>query len=151
MGIHMVGMFCEDIREEKNGQLTLVGLLADNVNIPPPPAEAPPTTRAVMPKLAFYLRIHMAVEDEVAPMNVKLLIPDGGEIDLGTIGADLIAKAQKEAADKGLPIAGIVSQTVIQGFRIVLGKLYGAVETKGERYICAVLNFAHEASPTQGP
>ena len=44
-------ILCEDIRDERSGTETLVGVLPDNVAIRGP--------RGVMPKLAVYLRIQI--------------------------------------------------------------------------------------------
>lgn len=144
MAINVVGLFCEDIREEKSGQVTLVGIFPDNVNTPPPPPpDSPPTPRALLiPKLGFYVRINMAIEDDIGPMSVRLILPNGEELEVGTIDAELIAKSKREATDSGLPIAGIVNHAVLQGFRVPsLGIVSGAVDTQGQRYTCAALNF----------
>jgi hypothetical protein len=141
MGLRAVGVFCEDIREEKGGQITIVGILPDNVNTPPRPEDASPTARVVLPKLGLYLRILMETEDNVEPITVKLLLPEGEEIVLGEVDATLIARSKKEAADRGLPIAGIVNQALMQGFRAPIGTIYAAIEAGGQRHICAVLNL----------
>jgi hypothetical protein len=141
MGLRAVGVFCEDIREEKGGQLTIIGILPDNVNMPPRPEGASPATRVVLPKLGLYLRILMETEADVEPITVKLLLPEGEEIVLAEVDAALIAQSKKEAADRKLPVAGIVNQALMQGFRAPTGTMYAAIETGGQRHICAVLNL----------
>jgi hypothetical protein len=151
MALHVVGMFCDDIREEKGGQTTIVGVLPDNVNLPPRPPGTSPTARALMAKLGLYVRIHIGLEDDIGPMSVKLLMPDGTEIDMGSVDADVIALSKRQASEKGLPFAGIITNAVIQGFQVPLGgTIYGVVDIGDQRLTCAVMNLipAEGSAPT---
>lgn len=141
MSINVLGLFCEDIREEKSGQLTLVGIFPDNVSTPTRPENLPTTARAVMPKIALYMRVHIGVDDDVGPMNIKLVSQNGEELDLGSINEDLIARSRREAVANGLPIAGFINHAVMQGFQVVPGLLLGVVDIDGQRHTAAVLNF----------
>ena len=51
-------------------------------------------------------------------MKVKLVFPNGSENELGTLEAEIIEKSKKQAANSGLPIAGIVSKAVFSPFPI---------------------------------
>jgi hypothetical protein len=150
MALQVIGFFCEDIREEKSGQLTLVGVLPDNISISKRPPDLPDTARHVIPKLAFYVRIHLSVDENIDPMAIKLVLADGQNIEMGMINAELIATSKRDAAKRGLPIAGIVNHAVIQGFQIPgPGMILGVVEMGGQRHTCAVLNVIQptEESP----
>jgi hypothetical protein len=97
MTLQVVGLFCEDIREKKSGQITIVGIFPDNVNIPPPPPsisnpEVPQTT--IIPKLGLYIRAHLGLEDDPGPMTVKLIMADGEQLVLGTFDAEIIAQSK---------------------------------------------------------
>jgi hypothetical protein len=142
MSVQIVGLFCEDIREEKSDQLTLVGILPDNVNIPPPPPTG--ATRAMIPKLCLYVRIYFDLEDDLKEMKVKLSFPDSPieDIDVGGIGEELIRNSREQAVTNGLPIAGIIHRAVLQGFTLPgAGKITAVVESEQMRRTCAVLNF----------
>jgi len=141
--LHAVGLFCEDIREEKSGELTLIGLLPDNINVPPPPAElADKTIAAFMPKLGLYLRINLDVAHDRSPMTLKLVFHDGTEQPIGEVPTEIIEQSQREAIAKNLPIAGIVSRIVMMPFRVHSGGIMQAVlGTKDGDHTCAVLNL----------
>jgi hypothetical protein len=40
MVARVIGVFCEDAREEKSGQFSLIGLLPDNVNFSGSPGDS---------------------------------------------------------------------------------------------------------------
>jgi hypothetical protein len=83
-------------------------------------------------------------------MAVKLVLPDGQNIEMGMISAELIATSKRDAAKRGLPIAGIVNHAVIQGFQIPgPGMILGVVEMGGQYHTWAVLNVIQptEESP----
>src|SRR5204863_1010 len=95
-----IGIFCEDIREEKSGQVTLVGILPDNVvmpRIPPEIAEKNPSARPIIPRIALYVRVHVGADEAMQPLRLKLILPNDSEMEIGTIDTDLITKSQNEA------------------------------------------------------
>jgi hypothetical protein len=141
MSVQIVGLFCEDIREEKSDQLTLVGILPDNVDIPPPPTGA---ARGMIPKLCLYVRIYLDLEDELKEIKVRLAFPGSSaeEIDVGSISEQLIRTSKEQAVANGLPIAGVVHRVVLQQFTFpTAGKITAVVESEQMRRTCAVLNF----------
>lgn len=145
MALNIVGFFCEDIREEKTGQITLIGILPDNISVPPIPANAPDGARARMPKLAVYIRIHISPDENVRSMATKLVLSGGDEISLGEIDAAVIAQAKKEATDAGLPVAGIVHHAIMQGFAIPTPpeRLTGILTVDGRNHTFGALRFVN--------
>jgi hypothetical protein len=146
MAMQVIGLFCEDIREEKNGQVSLVGIMPDNANIPSPPTSPPKNENTILqgmlPKLALYVRVHLALEDDPGPMQISLIFPNGEAAVLTTISEDIIETSKKEAKAKDLPIAGIFSHMVFIGFRVPgSGKLVAVLDSKYGRQTCAVLNL----------
>jgi hypothetical protein len=145
MTLQVVGLFCEDIREEKSGQFTLVGILPDNVNVPAPPDPQNKDSKAVIPRLGLYIRVHLGFKDDPGPMTLKLILPDLSEIELGTINTELIENSKTQALANDLPFAGILQHALLQGFTIPgAGKVVAVLDSKGERHTCAVLNFIIE-------
>ncbi len=138
MTLNAIGLFCEDIREEKSGQVTLIGILPDNVNVPP----APDNAKAILPKLGLYVRVHLGMDDEPGPMTIKLVFPDDSELMLGNFEPNLIATAKRQAQERRLPIAGLVSHAVLSGLQAsVPARIMAILESAGERRTLAVLNF----------
>jgi len=146
--MNVVGVFCEDIREEKSGQSTLIGILPDNINVPPPP---PPTAgrapTGLIPKMGLYVRINLNLdEDDPGETTLKLLFQDGREIVLGIISPEIFIRSKAEAKSKGLPVAGILSSAVITPFPAPNPPtlVTAVLDTKNGRVICAVLNMVLE-------
>jgi hypothetical protein len=143
----IVGLFCEDIREEKSGQITVVGLLPDNLNIAAPSKfpvgqEHRDKPRPVIPKLGLYVRVNLLRDETPKPMKIKLILHDKSEIALGEISAEIIATAKNQAAENGLPIAGIYSHAAIAGFQPTgSGQILAVVEEGPHRHVCGVLNL----------
>jgi hypothetical protein len=149
MTLHAVAIFCEDVREEKSGQFTLVGILPDNVNIVPRPHEISEAAHPIIPRLGVYVRIHIDVHDNPGPISIKLAFPNGEEAVVGQIGSDLVETAKRQAQAANMPIAGIISSAVMQGFVMIQpGLVLAIVETANERYPCGVLNLGAVPNPS---
>jgi len=143
MAVHAVGMFCEDIREEKSGQRSIIGSFPDNINVNAPP-ETSDDTRQVgfIPKLGLYVRVVMGTDEDIDGIKIKLVMPDNTELPLGEIGKDLIETAKREAQESRIPIAGLIHTVVMGGFQVAKPGLVRAVaEFNDEAHVCAVLNI----------
>ena len=128
----VVAIICEDIREEKSGQDTLVGVMPDNLRLTKFPA--------FIPKLATYIRIHFDPNIVVPPIQAKLSIPDGPELDVGAADSALIEKGRNEALQNEMPYAGIILKTVILGFKLTsAGLIKLSVNFGGEDQLCAAI------------
>jgi hypothetical protein len=137
----VVGVFCEDIRAEKSGAFTLIGIMPDNANVslPDPPQ---PNQRGVMPKLCLYIRINVDAADTVKNISTKVRLPDGNEIDLGTVAQNIIEMAFADATNKGNPLAIVVLRAEFLGFLITgLGRIIAEVTVEDEVFIAAQLNL----------
>lgn len=128
-------LFCEDLREEKSGQDTLIGILPDNVAVPAFPG--------AMPKLAIYVRIHL---DAAAPIPksivAKLVLPDGQELDLPPWDKAVIDKGFDDAKANGTPLVGFILRAVLTTLQISkAGVMVLKVTIDGTDYIAANLRF----------
>lgn len=129
----IIGLFCEDIREEKSGQDTLIGVLPDNLNIPNVPA--------IMPKLGIYIRVQLERNANPQTLKIKLRVPGAADMPMTKLD-NLISQAKTEAETHGLPFAGLVARGVISPFPIhALGSIEAIVEVDGAEYVCGVLNL----------
>lgn len=129
-----IALFCEDIREEKAGTVTLVGVMPDNTELPQVPV--------IFGKLCFYVRFHLEPGVDPGEVSVKLSFPDGNVTTLGGFEPDLVKKVIRGAADSGTPFAGLVFTAVAAPFpipmpgRVVVIAKIGETETP-----CGALNF----------
>jgi hypothetical protein len=144
MSVIAVALFCEDIREEKSGQDTLVGTLPDNVNIRRIPG--------AMPKLAVYIRILVPVNDAPKRMSVVATMPDGDTVQLGTLD-ELIEPAISESRKRDMPFGGIAARAVVANLVFKkAGKFIVELDVDGKKQICGMLNIVtHDANqPSTG-
>ncbi len=148
MTLNILALFCEDIREEMGGVLSLIGVIPDNVNVSNLPNEAssiPPKIdigAKVLSKLCVFVRINFDPEYELPEGKLRLVLPNDEKIELGNIDSATIKKAQREAKEKGNPLAGVISRAVLGGFRIPkLGVLKLEAVFGGEVHIAGAINF----------
>lgn len=149
MAVNVIGFFCEDIREEKTGLITLVGVLPDNINIPQPPPDSPPVpTATLIGKLGLYVRFSYGLEETPRGAKISLRFPEEfGELNLGVVEPEVFEKAASQARENNLPHAGVVHHAILHGFQIPgPGLVVAVVEMKGEKQICAILNVVSVAS-----
>jgi len=133
----VAGVFCEDIREEKSGAETLVGVLPDNVNMTPLPS--------AMPKLAVYLRVMLDPDNPPEKIKSYLRTPWGQTIELGAADSVLIKTAVEQASANALPLAGIVLKGLMSPFAVQsVGTILAIADVDGEEIICAMLNIVSQ-------
>jgi hypothetical protein len=130
----VVGLFCEDIREEKAGTDSLIGIMPDNIQVPNVPG--------MLTKLALYTRMNIDVKFDPGAISLLLVAPDGHRTLLSEIPSELITKAIREANEKGAPYAGIISRTGFGTFGVQKpGRVVVVANTGGEDHFVAALNF----------
>jgi len=105
-----VALFCEDIREEKAGTITLVGIFPDNINVSKVPMH--------FAKLAVFTRINYPVDMKPERLEVILKDAEGSETNFGSFDQAFIEEAVKRAKEKGAPIVGLITQIVAPGFPV---------------------------------
>ena len=142
MTISAIALFCEDIREEKSGMHTLIGIMPDNVSVSRPSGKS--LDDAPIAKLCVYLRIHFAPTDEVIAGTARILTPDGNAIDLGDITQDIIEQAKAAATRLGNPTAGLLTRAKLPHFSLnTLGTFTVEVTLGSGRYVAGYVNFQH--------
>ncbi len=142
--IAATGLFCEDIREEKQGTDTLIGILPDNIVVRAL-GQSEQSGQPVFPKLALYVRINVSSETHIETLSVKLRLPDGSVLNLTTFDKELIKKTQLDASEA--PFMGFLSKTVFGPMPIPMeGRFEAIVELNGGEIVCGFLNVKREAS-----
>jgi hypothetical protein len=140
--ISVMCVFCEDIREEKSEQVTIVGVLPDNLNIAvlsPPPT---PTSKALLPKFGVYLRINLSADME-RPKNVSAkVLNTGGEIIYQTEWAsEVIDKGFVDTETNRLPLLGLLLKVVVAPLPVSAGKITAIVTIDDTDHLAGVLNI----------
>lgn len=140
--LNAMAIFCEDIREEKNDIITLIGLLPDTVELESPSQPAPDNSVAVLVnKLCVFVRINFDPDMELSVSGLRLVLPEGEIISMGQFDPDLITKAKTDSKAKGNPIAGIIFRAVMSGFRPPIGPIRVEAEINSETHLLSALMF----------
>lgn len=137
-----VALFCEDIREEKSGQDTIVGTLPDTLQIsgPPPPT---PDAKAMLPKMGVYLRINFNTDgDKPKDVSAKVLNTNNDIITQSSWDSSVIDKAFADAKTNQIPLVGLLLKIVAGPFAIAgSGKITAIATIDGEDRVAGVLNL----------
>ncbi|MFM9850597.1 MAG: DUF6941 family protein [Hyphomicrobiaceae bacterium] len=133
--ISAVGIFCEDAREEKSGQVTLVGILPDTINVPAMPG--------MLAKLAVYIRVHISPPDApVERVTARLLMPNGDELVASEVEREKISAARAKAVTAGNPILGFILRFTATPLMVQAPGRFLAEVTVGEQTsICGALTI----------
>jgi hypothetical protein len=135
---NIVGIFCEDVREEKTGH-TIIGIFPDNMNVPALPG--------ALPKLGIYIRCHVDPSAEIKGLSAKLRSVDGEEIQLAAFDEAAIKKTQAETREKGTPLAGFIMIAVAMMVQVRQpGRMIAIVNVDDTEVIAASLNL--QVDPT---
>jgi hypothetical protein len=133
MALQVVGFFCEDIREEKSGQDTIIGILPDNLQVGPTPG--------MIPKLGLYVRFVLDRDSPIKNISMRITAPGGQEMPMGEMD-QIIEQAKIEALTKEMPYAGLIAKAVISPFPVhAPGRIEAVVRVDGVDRVCAVLNL----------
>lgn len=144
----VVAIFCDDIREEKSGQITLVGVLGDNINVGFPPDRGDGSADSkfvrVIPRLGIYIRINFDASAELGPTSLKITMPDGEVIHEAMVEESVVATA-RSTREKGNALAGIIQRIQFGGVPLrQLGRLTVEVTIGQQAYLAGYLNFLAE-------
>lgn len=135
-----VGIFCEDLREEKSGQEIIIGVMPDNLRISQFPA--------LLPKLGLYFRIHLYPTTSIRFISTRIRFPDKSELELGSFDQSSIEKTQSEARANGAPVTGLISRGVLSPLNIPgPGRVLAIVDVDGQDLVCGGLNISEGVSP----
>lgn len=142
---NIVALFCQDIREEKNDVVSLIGILSDNIQTPkviPDEQGVVLSSLRQLSSLHIYLRINFDPDFDLPEANMRVILPTDEVIEVGKIPADVIAQARSQAKETGLPLAGVISRLGIGNFALPKpGLLRFEVVLGDESHLAGMLNF----------
>jgi hypothetical protein len=128
----VIGLFCDDIRQEKSGQDTIIGVMPDSLAIPAAPG--------FLPKLCLYIRFRLSAEIKPKIITITLASPDSHENYSISIEQETISKAFSESKENGHPFVGLISRTTMSPFPIEIpGRFNIIVNIDDEEDICGSL------------
>lgn len=137
----IIGIFCEDIRVEKNDSATIVGIFPDNLLVSKLPG--------MMPKLSIYARGRFPVERPPATFALRLEFPwEQQPLVLGVVELNKIGNEIKAAKEAGSDTIGLISMSTFSPFPVQkAGRIQAIVSTGKEEWLVASLNFIVGESP----
>ena len=142
--LNIMALFCEDIREEKGDVVSLMGVMPDTVNLVQGVEVKEKDAKganAILPKLCMYIRINFDADFDLPEPRMRLAMPDGQNVEVGAIQADVVSKARQQAKEKGNPLAGVISRVVIAPFRPPEGVMKLEVLISDVAHLAGSLNF----------
>lgn len=129
----IVAIFCEDIRFEKSGQETIVGVISDNVKVPAIPIE--------MPKIGIFIRSIFSPGFSISSLSFSFVGPDGAKLLSFSVEDEILKRAFNEAIEENLPFVGLKS-VALGGVSIQApGRYTVYAYLDGAEYICGQLRF----------
>jgi hypothetical protein len=142
--ITAIALFCEDIRDEKLGTESLVGILPDNLAIGGPAG-------GFLPKLAIYLRLQLENEVDIKTISARVIFPGGRVIEMATFDPDAVKSAKEQSKANGIPYTGLIGKALMTPVPIeALGKIEVIVTADGEDFVCGILNIVTAADAPSG-
>lgn len=131
----VMGLFCDDIRPEIAGTDTIVGVMPDNITVP---HKLP----IGIPKFSIYLRINIDAEQDPGPISMKVVLPSGTEIPVGSVERTVVDAARANAKRDGNPISGLISRVALSPFPIVEeGRMRAIVRIGDQEFLACALNI----------
>ena len=142
---NIMALFCEDIREEKSGTFTLISILPDNVTVAKPTSERDDSKgiqHRALSRICVYVRINFDPNYDLPDPSMRLVSPDGNIMELGNIGAEVIARARDEAKARGNTLAGVIFRATFERFQVQKsGAVTLEIQFGDEVQIAGALNF----------
>lgn len=137
----IVGIFCEDIREERSDQNTIIGALPDNLQMAPTSGLPEMGAVPLFPRLGLYLRAHFDPDDKPSELSVRIVNTDGKVLVNGGWDQAVLDKAFADAKNKQMPIVGLIFKAVAGPIPILAnGRIVAIATVNGTERIAAILN-----------
>ena len=131
---HAVGVFCDDVRPENEGRMSVMGIMPDNADVPGFPF--------LLLRLGAYVRVHVLPTSNINQIEVVIRFPTGQEQTLGTFDAVQIEKSKAEAKESGANWCGFITAAVAGNVTIPESGILRLVAKVGnEESICGSLNL----------
>lgn len=132
--ISIVALFCSDVRQERGGTETIVGVFPDNVDVPSIPSG--------FTQLCVYVRMHVRPSFCPTKIITRLVLPDGSELDRSEMEMGLFERSREKAVAGKSAYFGLIARFVMAPMPITQeGRLQAIVSVDGKDHIAGALNF----------
>jgi hypothetical protein len=132
--ISVIAIFCSDIRQEKGGTETIVGVFPDTVNLP--------TIPGAFSQMHIYVRMHVRPSYLVSAIITRIVLPDGSELEQSEMNPDLITRTRAKYEAANAPYMGFIVKFGIAPFQVVQeGPLKVIVRVDGVDHIAGQVTF----------
>jgi hypothetical protein len=139
--ISVVALFCSDVRQEKGGTETIVGIYPDNMNIPSFPG--------AFVQMTIYVRMHLSTTFRPVQIITRVVLPDGSELDRSEMAQAMLEEAREKAKNNGAPYMGMITRFTVASLRInEPGRLQAIVSVDGVDIVAGALNCRHKLVST---
>jgi hypothetical protein len=138
-----VCIFCEDVREEKSGQDTIIGILPDNLVATRPPSGVTSPNIRLLPRLGIYMRIHLdADQDAPKEVSAKVINIDGQIVAHSTWETATVEKSFSDSRANKIPVVGLIFKLVVAPFPLTPegGRITAVAIVDGVERIAGALN-----------
>lgn len=128
-----MSFFCEDIREEKSGQDSVIGFMPDNIALVSMPA--------TIARMALYTRLRIGNSFDIRPISITIKI-DEEEIFLTAIEDSLLHDTKNEMRMNAMPFGQIISRARFNGFQVLNPGLAQVIaQTDRFQTVCGAVRF----------
>ena len=135
-----VALFCEDIRQEKAGTDSIVGIMPDNAEV----GKIPGT----FPKIAIYIRIQMDPTADPGPISLELRMPNGEIQPGGAFAPEVVAKSLADTREQKSPIASLILRSIVVNLTVKApGRILAVLKHGKEETLCGFLNILGPPNP----
>lgn len=128
-----ISIFCEDIREEVGGSVSLIGVMPDNVGVA--------SADRALPKLMVYTRINLSLDEEIQEITCFLRTQDGEEVAHSVFPVEQMKESFEQAKSQGNVFVGFVSRVGAAAFPASPGRVISITKYRGTEYVAGSLNF----------
>ena len=130
--ISVIANFCSDVRQEKGGTETIVGVLPDRINLPEIPG--------AFAQMTVYIRMHLRTDYRPVEIVSRIVLPDGSELDRSEMKDTFIQGAREKVIERGAPYFGLVAKFLVAPLRITQeGRIQAIVSVDGRDIVAGAV------------
>ena len=146
MTTSVVGVFCEDIREEKGGLVSLIGIYPDNLTI-----DNFIPNQTALNRLMLYIRVHLDSKKQPKNVALKIIHPDKAILDVGPADPAIIDVGYEATKRIDAPFTSIILRLSLAPLTIrSLGWLQAEVTIDDVAYVAGAIRLTTN-EPAKAP
>ena len=145
---NVVAFFCEDIREERSGLMSIIGIMPDNLNVEIS-HDFPQDQQPTIPRLTCYARLVFdPTKSDPRPVLATLIFPDDTERVVKMFDEAIVDKGIADAKELGSPLVGLISRVQMDRFPIIKpGRLRLRIKLGKDEFLAGQLNIIVNKQP----